>query len=165
MKKKRVISVLVATALTASMLAGCGGSEKAPEKKESSFKGSGEVNRFGWEKPEETLKIDILDASGYYAPLEAQKEGEKNSLKYLKDEFNVEINVEHVSGDGNEALNLALASGDYPDVITYVPFSMVEKFSKMGKAVELTSYMDTVGKDIKKSMGEHYNLFLDDKEK
>ena len=25
--------------------------------------------------------------------------------------------------------------------------------------------MDTVGKDIKKSMGEHYNLFLDDKEK
>ena len=73
MKKKRVISVLVATALTASMLAGCGGgSEKTTEKKESTFKGSGEVNRFGWEKPEETLKIDVLDASGYYAPLEAQ---------------------------------------------------------------------------------------------
>lgn len=166
MKKKRVISVLVATALTVSMIAGCGGgSEKTTEKKESTFKGSGEVNRFGWEKPEETLKIDVLDASGYYAPLEAQKEGEKNSLKYLKDEFNVEINVEHVSGDGKEALNLALASGDYPDVITYVPFSMVEKFAKMGKAVELTSYMDTVGTDIKKSMGEHYDLFLDDKEK
>lgn len=162
MKKKRILSVLLAAALTASMAAGCGsGAKTDSEPKETSFKGSGEVNRFGWEKPEETLEINVLDASGYYAPLEAQKAGEENSIKYLKDEFNVQINLEHVSGDGQEALNLALASDDYPDVITYVPFTMIEKFVKMGKAVELTPYMDKVGADIKKSMGEHYSLFLD----
>ena len=148
------------------MLAGCGGgSNNASEPKETSFKGSGEVNRFGWEKPVDTLEIDILDATGYYAPLEAQEVGEENSLKYLKDEFNVQLNVEHVSGDGSEAINLALASGNYPEVITNVPFSLLEKFVKMGKAVELTPYMDTVGQDIKKLMGDHYSLFLDDDEK
>lgn len=148
------------------MLAGCGGgSNNASEPKETSFKGSGEVNRFGWEKPVDTLEIDILDATGYYAPLEAQEVGEENSLKYLKDEFNVQLNVEHVSGDGSEAINLALASGNYPEVITNVPFSLLEKFVKMGKAVELTPYMDTVGQDIKKRMGDHYSLFLDEDEK
>lgn len=157
---------MVAATLAASMLAGCGGvGQNAAEPKESSFEGSGEVNRFGWEKPKETLEISVLDASGYYAPLEAQEVGEENNLNYLLEEFNVKMNVEHVSGDGTEALNLALASGDYPDVITYVPFSMVEKFVRMGKAVELTPYMDTVGSDVKERMGDHYNLFLDDEEK
>ena len=77
----------------------------------------------------------------------------------------MQLNVEHVSGDGSEAINLALASGNYPEVITNVPFSLLEKFVKMGKAVELTPYMDTVGQDIKKRMGDHYSLFLDEDEK
>ena len=60
MKKKQVMNALVATVLAASMLAGCGsGAAKEEVKKESTFKGSGEVNRFGWEKPEETLKINV----------------------------------------------------------------------------------------------------------
>ena len=83
MKRKRIVHAVVATTLVASMLAGCGGgSNNASEPKETSFKGSGEVNRFGWEKPVDTLEIDILDATGYYAPLEAQEVGEENSLKY-----------------------------------------------------------------------------------
>lgn len=58
-----------------------------------------------------------------------------------------------------------LASGDYPDVIRELPFTEMEKFVKMNKAVDLTPYMDNIGSDIKKSMGEHYPLFLDDSSK
>ena len=139
--KKKMMS-LVAVGLAVSMLAGCGnagtpGNEssggvessaqesKAPQEEESSeasgdtgegTEGSGNVNEFGWEVPEETLVINILDAAGDYAPTEGEKAGEENVIKYFKEKFNVEFNIQHITGDGTEAVNLALASGDYPDI-------------------------------------------------
>lgn len=158
--------------MSAAMLAGCGGaagnktaSADSGPAGETADTGSGNFNEFGWEIPEETLVINILDASGNYAPTEAQKAGEQNVIEYFKEKFNVEFNIQHISGDGTEAVNLALASGDYPDVIRELPFTEMEKFVKMNKAVDLTPYMDTIGSDIKKSMGEHYPLFLDDNSK
>lgn len=181
---KRKTMSMIAAALTAAMLAGCGGStaagndggsgagsvESTGEAESGSVQaavteGSGNFNEFGWEIPEETLVINILDASGNYAPNEAQKAGEQNVIAYFKEKFNVEFNIQHISGDGTEAVNLALASGDYPDVIRELPFTEMEKFVKMNKAVELTPYMDNIGSDIKESMGEHYPLFLDDSSK
>lgn len=188
--KKKMMS-LVAVGLAVSMLAGCGnagtpGNEssggvessaqesKAPQEEESSeasgdtgegTEGSGNVNEFGWEVPEETLVINILDAAGDYAPTEGEKAGEENVIKYFKEKFNVEFNIQHITGDGTEAVNLALASGDYPDIIRSLPFTVMEKFVQMNKAVDLTPYMDTLGTDLKKSMGEHYPLFLDDEQK
>lgn len=50
-------------------------------------------------------------------------------------------------------------------MIRELPFTEMEKFVKMNKAVDLTPYMDNIGSDIKKSMGEHYPLFLDDSSK
>lgn len=170
--------------LAAAMLAGCGnagggdggsavmnegvaGSEAGGAGQEASggsdgAAGTGDVNEFGWAVPEETLEINILDAAGGYAPNEAQKAGEENVIAYFKEKFNVQFNIQHISGDGTEAVNLALASGEYPDIISNLPFTVMEKFVKMNKAVELTPYMDNIGADVKKSMGEHYPLFLDD---
>lgn len=171
--KKKTMS-LVAAVLSAAMLAGCGGSaasgtagsgQDAAQAGTTEISGSGNFNEFGWEIPEETLVINILDAGGNYAPNEAQKVGEQNVIAYFKEKFNVEFKIQHISGDGTEAVNLALASGEYPDVIRELPFTEMEKFVKMNKAVELTPYMDNIGSDIKKSMGEHYPLFLDDSSK
>lgn len=169
---KRKAMSWIAAILSAAMLAGCGGaagnktaSADSGPAGETADTGSGNFNEFGWEIPEETLVINILDASGNYAPTEAQKAGEQNVIEYFKEKFNVEFNIQHISGDGTEAVNLALASGDYPDVIRELPFTEMEKFVKMNKAVDLTPYMDTIGSDIKKSMGEHYPLFLDDNSK
>lgn len=106
--KKKMMS-LVAVGLAVSMLAGCGnagtpGNEssggvessaqesKASQEEESSeasgdtgegTEGSGNVNEFGWEVPEETLVINILDATGDYAPTEGEKAGEENVIKYF----------------------------------------------------------------------------------
>lgn len=171
--KKKTMS-LVAAVLSAAMLAGCGGTaasgtagsgQEAAQAGTTEISGSGNFNEFGWEIPEETLVINILDAGGNYAPNEAQKVGEQNVIAYFKEKFNVEFKIQHISGDGTEAVNLALASGDYPDVIRELPFTEMEKFVKMNKAVDLTPYMDNIGSDIKKSMGEHYPLFLDDSSK
>lgn len=171
--KKKTMS-LVAAVLSAAMLAGCGGTaasgttgsgQEAAQAGTTEISGSGNFNEFGWEIPEETLVINILDAGGNYAPNEAQKVGEQNVIAYFKEKFNVEFKIQHISGDGTEAVNLALASGEYPDVIRELPFTEMEKFVKMNKAVELTPYMDTIGSDIKKSMGDHYPLFLDDSSK
>lgn len=180
--KKKTMS-LIAGVLSAAMLAGCGSAaasqdtaaskpaaaenagQDAAQAETAAESGSGNFNEFGWEVPEETLVINILDAGGNYAPTEAQKAGEQNVIAYFKEKFNVEFNIQHISGDGTEAVNLALASGDYPDVIRELPITEMEKFVKMNKAVELTPYMNTVGADIKKSMGEHYPLFLDGESK
>lgn len=189
--KKKTMS-LIAVALTAAMLAGCGNTgtsgsagtsagsnDAAPAESKAAdtsgqdeaqadapvSEGSGNFNEFGWEVPEETLVINILDASGDYAPTESEKVGEENVINYFKEKFNVEFKIQHISGDGTEAVNLALASGDYPDIIRYLPFTEMEKFVKMNKAVDLTPYMDTLGTNLKKSMGEHYPLFLDDSQK
>lgn len=168
---KRKTMSMVAAVLSAAMLAGCGSTAASGTAAADSAQagaaeaGSGNFNEFGWEIPNETLVINILDAGGNYAPTEAQKVGEQNVIAYFKEKFNVEFNIQHISGDGTEAVNLALASGDYPDVIRELPFTEMEKFVKMNKAVDLTPYMDTIGADIKKSMGEHYPLFLNDESK
>ena len=141
------------------------GSAESSEDAGESAGGAGNVNEFGWEVPEDTLVINILDAAGDYAPTEGEKAGEENVIKYFKEKFNVEFNIQHITGDGTEAVNLALASGDYPDIIRSLPFTVMEKFVQMNKAVDLTPYMDTLGTDLKKSMGEHYPLFLDDEQK
>jgi len=80
MRKKK--SSLIAAVLIAGLLAGCGnsgsagvsgsagesGGTDASQAQAESGQGSGNFNEFGWEVPEETLEINILDASGSYAP-------------------------------------------------------------------------------------------------
>ena len=158
--KKRVISMMIAVAMVAGAMTGCGGSSKSEGKIVNT--NTGNFNEFGWEMPEETLVINIMEAVGNDAPSEAEKLGRENMKAYYKENFNVEINMEYATGDGVEALNLALASNKYPDIIKNATRDMTQKFIDMGKTVELTPYMDTIGKDLKTSMGDLYPLFLND---
>lgn len=125
----------------------------------------GNVNIFGWEVPAEPITITMMDASGNYAPLESEAAGLKNNIDYLRENFNVHLTVETITGDGNEALNLALASGTYPEVIYNINRDYVSRFVSQGRVVELTPYLDTLAKDIKTSMGDMYPLFLDSENK
>ena len=152
--------MMIAVAMVAGAMTGCGGSSKSEGKIVNT--NTGNFNEFGWEMPEETLVINIMEAVGNDAPSEAEKLGRENMKAYYKENFNVEINMEYATGDGVEALNLALASNKYPDIIKNATRDMTQKFIDMGKTVELTPYMDTIGKDLKTSMGDLYPLFLND---
>ncbi len=160
--KKNVVSMLLVISMVASMAVGCGSSEPEGEVVNTE---TGNFNEFGWEIPEETLVIDVLDVTGYDAPTEADKIGRENAYNYLLENFNVQVNMQYTSGDGNEAVNLALASGDYPDVIANMSYDNMKKFEQANKLAEITPYMDTIAADLKKSMGENYPLFLNDEEK
>ncbi|MEG1875298.1 MAG: hypothetical protein RR185_06975 [Angelakisella sp.] len=182
---KKILSAVLATTLLVSMLAGCGnsGTTSSPASASPSASASAStsasasastpaaepaktnVNEFGWEVPEKTLKLNILDVFGGYAPMEAEKKGAENTKKYFLEHFNVEFNTEYTTGDGKEAANMALAAGSYPDIITGVQYDIAERFVKQKKAFELTPYMDTIAKDIKTTMGDIYPLFLNDENK
>lgn len=165
---KKILSIVLAIAMLASLTTGCGSTATSDPDSTTSPTGDtakNRVNEFGWEVPEKTLKLNILDVHGGYAPLEAEKTGTENTKKYFKDNFNVEFNVEYTTGDGKEAANMALAAGTYPDIITGVTYDIAERFVKQNKAFEITPYMDTIAKDIKSTMGDIYPLLLNNEEK
>lgn len=126
---------------------------------------AGTVNAFGWEIPDETIEITAFLADGEYAPSEEQKIGRENMENYVLENFNVKLNMETTDGDGIEAINLMLASDTYPAVIYDADYDTVLKFRELGKAVEVTPYMDTICKDIKEVCGDTYPLLLDDEGK
>ena len=148
------------------LLTSCSGQQAASTVESSSGTASkttaSKTNQFGWVIPDETIKITAFFADGDDAPSEATKTGRENMKKYILDNFNVDLTMQTTSGDGTEAINLALASGTYPDLIYDADYDTVLKFKKQNKAQELTKYMDTIGKDIKEKCGDIYPLLLDD---
>ena len=172
MKKVRVLALLQAVALSTCMLASCGGSGTTSTT-ETTTAPSGttaeaapaKTNMFGWEVPEKTIEITAFNASGSYAPVEQQITGKANMEKYILENFNVKLTMQTTDGDGIEAVNLALAANNYPDVIYWADYNTVLKFQQQKKAQDLTPYMDTIGKDIKAKCGDTYPLLLNDDEK
>jgi len=101
-----------------------------------------ETNKLGWEVPAETLKVTVFIASDNWTELEEQKQGIANMKDYLLKNFNIELNYQTTDGDAEEAVNLMLASGEYPDVIKGLTTAARQKFVDQGRAVELTSYIE-----------------------
>ncbi len=192
MKKKIVLSAILVLSMLTSMMSGCSSKNEQPAnsnatttapaanetKTDSTSETSnttsdsaadvpeaGKVNEFGWEIPAETIVINAFDASGNYAPTEAEKQGIVNVGAYMKEKFNVEFNVARTAGDGEEEVNLRMASGDYPDVMYNLTYNTTQRLINLGKAVELTPYMDSALSNVKRSMGDMYPLFLNNEGK
>jgi hypothetical protein len=96
-----------------------------------------ETNKFGWEVPAETLKVTVFIASDNWTELEEQKQGIASMKDYLLKNFNIELNYQTTDGDAEEAVNLMLASGEYPDVIKGLTTASRQKFVDQGRAVVL----------------------------
>lgn len=168
MKKSRVLAALQAAVLLVVLLSACSGASGDPTSQTSASgtptaaQATGKANIFGWEVPEKTLEITAFNASGNYAPTEEQKLGRENMERYVLENFNVKLTMETTDGDGNEALNLALASNSYPEVIFWADYNMVLRLKEQNRAQDLTPYMDTLVKDIREKCGDTYPLLLDD---
>lgn len=117
------------------------------------------VNEFGWEVPKETITITYY--AGYDDPAEAEKYAEPMA-KFYKEKFNVEFKKIVYNVDMVERLNLMLASNDYPEVITWMPDDMAERFIMQGKAIELTPYLEKYGHNITRRLGKYLNLLKTD---
>lgn len=168
---KKALCAVLAILMLLTMFAGCG---KKSSSSERVVTGDGlyvneygweisHINEYGWEVPMETLDIRVSNLSGYYAPDEDAKAGFENMKQYLLDKFNVNLIVDCVTGDGTEAANLALASGDYGDVVTGIGLSTAQKFQSQGRAVELGQYMDNIGSEIRGRLSDIvYNMISDE---
>jgi putative aldouronate transport system substrate-binding protein len=165
---KKLFCILMTLVLTAStILSGCSGDGKKVESSKtvdpSGDTETKEPNEWGWLVPEETLNISVYPGYGDQVEFEADEEGGKAKYdKWLLDNMNVKIDLTYYSVDMNEKLNLMLATNDYPDVITWMPDDMAEKFIAQGKAIDLTDLMAKYGGNITRRMGDYINMLYDE---
>lgn len=123
----------------------------------------GEPNEYGWVKPKDTLKIDVYAGNGDMEEFLADEKGGKAKYDaWLLEHMNVQFDWQYYSVDMDEKLNLMLASGDYPSVITWMSDDMANKFIDQGKAIDLTTLLEQYGDNITRRMGNYINMLKSD---
>ncbi len=137
--KKRVLSILLATAMTATMiLSGCGGSAQteapaqtegaateeaaAPAEEAPAAEASGEAAAPAVSHDEE-LTVEMYNVAANYQGLQTGWYG-----KVLKDKFNMVINIiaPQVSGDGEALYQTRTAAGNLGDIVLLDNADMLE---------------------------------------
>ncbi len=124
---------------------------------------NGEVltNKHGFELPKETIKIDYY----YVSQIDPNIIAERTAIvdEYILENFNVDLNRISYDSDPNERLNLMLASGDYPGVISGISAENLQKWVAQGRVVEINEYMNLGhGTKIKDILGDKLNRYIDD---
>lgn len=159
MQSKKITALLLCAALAAGTLTGCGGKETAGTQDLSTADLTGEPNEWGWVVPEETLVLNVYGGEGDQEKMEKDEFGGKAVMdKWLKDNLNVQINWQFYSTSMDEKLNLMLANGDYPEIITNMTDEMADKFIAQGKALDLTEALEKYGDNITRRYGKYLNM-------
>lgn len=132
--KKKLISVLLCTAMAASMLAGCGGSKD--EKAKSTGSKDGNYDEF--------ITVDVYDEFANY-------QGTQSGwfAKVVKDRFNMELNIiaPNVAGGGETLYQTRSAAGDLGDlVLVDTSNGKLNDLVASGLIMDCTELMD--GKEI-----------------
>ena len=173
---KRFIGVILILTMMLTMATACGSSDEptAPvnnedvagnqdDKEDVVDDDTATVNEFGWVVPKEPIEFSAYDARQLNP--DEQEKSTTNMENYLEEKFNVKINRIMSDADPTERLNLALASNDYPEVIYNMPYAEMLKWAEMGKLVEITPMLDTVGTNAKLLIGDLLPLYLDENDK
>lgn len=137
--KKKVISIMLCAAMTATLLAGCGGDEE-----KSASTGSKDGNY------EEFITVDVFDQFANY-------QGTQSGwfAKVVKDKFNMELNIiaPNVAGGGDTLYQTRSAAGDLGDlVLLNTSDGVLKDVVEAGLVMDATELME--GKDIITNYGE-----------
>lgn len=163
MSRKRIMALLLSSALVVSSLAGCGNKQETAQQDLSTADLKGEENEWGWVVPEETLVLDVYAGEGDQEKLEKDENGGKAKLdKWMLDNLNVKMNWQYYSTSMEEKLNLMLADGSYPAIITNMTDEMADKFISQGKALDLTEALEKYGDNITRRYGKYLNMLKDE---
>lgn len=171
-KLKKALALGMAAAMALSMTACIGSGDSSSGSSSGGGEGSGatptdveltgEVNKYGWEVPKETIKFSYYYAGDNTLDQAEEDERLQQVADVLKDEFNVEIERIVYKQDATERLNLMLAGDEYPDVIVGMPDDMAETFIDQDRALELTPYLEKYGQNLIDGFGDYLNLLKDD---
>ncbi|WP_165842304.1 extracellular solute-binding protein [Paenibacillus xerothermodurans] len=156
MLKKRVSRSLLAYVLLGGTLAGCsgGGTEAEPALDTTESAGTESLSLPIVEKP-----ITIKWYQRNYVETELKSMGEMEAFKELEKRTGIHIEFVHPPNSGNnEALNVMLATGDYPDVIFWdwagVPRGLTGLIND-GVAIKLNDYLDKYAPNYKKALEKY----------
>ncbi len=154
MKRKKIFASMLIICLAVTMLAGCG--ENA--KKTSSGIAVSKPN----EMPitEEVVELDIFVPKSTF--IENFQTNE--FTKWYEKETNVKLNWEIASGDAKQALNLKLASGEYPDIILGFGFTKGQQLiygEEQGILLNIKDYIDEHGHYIKEMFESRPDILED----
>ncbi|MBQ8970227.1 MAG: carbohydrate ABC transporter substrate-binding protein [Lachnospiraceae bacterium] len=121
--KKKVLSILIATAMTATLLAGCGGvaevtGDSAPAATEAAGTEEAAPSADVSSEGEHELSVYAWDANFNIPALEAAAE----AYKAVDPDFTLNIVTQSGSQDVEQAVTLAASAGDYsslPDIVLF----------------------------------------------
>ncbi len=151
MRKKSIAALMLATAMTISAM-------PALAEVITSQDGTIADEDLGWEKPDETVTFHVYAGDGDPEEFAADEDGGKAFMdNWLLEHMNVAFDWQVMVGDMTERLNLMLTDGSYPEIITWMPDDMANKFIAQGKAVDLTPYLEKMP-NLTRRLGNYLNL-------
>ena len=156
MKKRKILSLLLASAMCIGMLAGCGGSGQTAGNTESAAAGGG-----GAAAAEEAGKSTAADEDLSPITFEYYNADGKNAdwdnpvARAITEATGVTLEVSYPvssTGDPAEDVALMIANNEYPDLI-YAKGSATDLY-EAGAFIDMTDLIDQYGPNIKKMYGE-----------
>lgn len=157
MKRKTIGIFLATVVIVASSLTGCGKSldPQRAEINNSELTANRPVNEKGepdplgvYDNPVKLKIAQVVNPSDVFP--EGQSATDNDFFKFYKDEMNIDVEVMWQSGTGedyNEKLNLAISSGELPDIIS-VNSAQLEMLIKADMIEDLTPYYKQYASEI-----------------
>lgn len=133
--KKRVIGIVLATAMVASSLSGCGKNSNGGKDNEVAETGS-ETNS----KYEKTITVDVFDSQANFQGIQSGW-----FAKVVKEKFNMELNIiaPNVAGGGDSLYQTRSANGNLGDlIITNLDKSRLKDMVSAGLVMDISQYME-----------------------
>jgi putative aldouronate transport system substrate-binding protein len=156
-KLKRGLSLIVAAALSASMLAGCGGGKTAGS--DSSAEGASSAN--GTATAVENSKLDPVNLTWYFVGPGEQKDTsvvEQEVNKYLKDKINASLKLYCIDWGTYQQKMFAMISAGEPFDMCFTAswLNDYNKNSRTGAFVAINDLMDKYAPKTKALLGEDF---------
>lgn len=133
--KKKVMSIVLAMAVTAGMLIGCGGSGGGESGSNSQTEGEGTASEDSAGKPYEGVVLTLWGGSS-----EVGNVGTEALLKKATEELGMEFEIEINPGgtEGDNIIKTRCASGDLPDLVNYNSGSLLTALNPKEHFLDLT---------------------------
>lgn len=147
MRKRKLLCLILALACITTSFVGCKGDKAKETASDVTISG---LNEFPVVK--EKIEFDVFaHKSSYVADFETNE-----FTKWYEDKTNVHLNWTTPSGDAQQAFNLMIASGEYPDFILGMGLSREQVMSlvKQGVLVDIKDEIEQHGYYIKKMFEE-----------
>ena len=158
MKKRQVMSLVLVGIMAASLTA-CGGGTAANNKETKAEAGQTESGKTESSKTEASSKTEDRVKLRWLTTGDAAAKAIKPDdriIAAINEKLGIDLTVEIVPEANTEKVNVAMASGDFPDVVTGgYGTSATQQWIDDGMVIPLNDYFDTMP-NIKKWLDDDY---------